>query len=144
MGSTACPSITCDRITGSDLRSIRRSNTGSILPLARWVMPPAASPSLCREVGVAVAVELASDRVALAKTTISTGRLPPAWISSTSRRAPSAGGIRPRPSRSNIGLSAPVTMPPSQGPQLNDTTRHADSRRAVCWAHLLSHSLAAA
>ena len=86
----------------------------------------------------------ASGRGTSARTTISTGFSRDSWISRTTRRAPSASGIRPTPSLSNSGRSAGVTMPPSQGPQLNETTRHSGSRRAWTWAHLLSTSLAAA
>src|SRR5208282_3920364 len=94
--------------------------------------------------GTAATGETDAAWAGLARTTTSTGRLLLEWISSTSSRAPSAGAISPRPSRSNIGFSAPVTIPPSHGPQLNATTRQAESRRAILWAHLFNHSLAAA
>ena len=67
----------------------------------------------------------------------------PAAFSSWMRNVePSTSGMTPTPSDSNSRRRPGVTMPPSHGPQLIDTTRLPGRRRASTWAVLFSTSLA--
>ena len=66
-------------------------------------------------------------------------------LTASTPSAPSlASPMTSMPSAENLLFSAGVTMPPSQGPQFTETTRHPSLRAASYCATLLSTSLAAA
>jgi hypothetical protein len=126
-GSTALPSITCERRHGVVSKSSSRSNTrgssgGKLIAANAGAM------------GVAEAATASGSTEPSPKTTISTG--PGSVASSRSRYfAPAARPMTSIPSAANSLRSAGVTMPPSHGPQLMDNTlqslRALDSRCAT-------------
>ena len=68
---------------------------------------------------------------AAATTTSSTAEPASCRASSTTSFAPASRGMSESPSCSKIGLSAAVTMPPAQGPQLKETTRQLGKKQGL-------------